>query len=235
MSDPWDWGAPEPEIELLDLSDRAEPPPRVRGKRKQFVRGGRVVRRRPEDLRYLVVHQTACTFGKRRYQPRRHYRALDVACHELAFRDGVIVRAAPVDWWVFHGNEFNRHSVGLEIEGSYPGLMDDPETPRREDLATHWGDDARMTPVTDLVVATAQAALQDLVERCYDFGAGDLVLVAHRQSSATRRSDPGEELWQRVVLDYGVDVLGLKTDPDLVLDDGRALPEAWDPCGSARY
>jgi hypothetical protein len=58
---------------------------------------------------------------------------------------------------------------------------------------------------------------------------------AHRQSSGTRRSDPGEELWQKVVLEFAVPVLGLKTEPSRVLKDGRPIPESWDLDGSGAY
>ncbi len=62
---------------------------------------------------------------------------------------------------------------------------------------------------------------------------------AHRQSSATRRADPGEELWKRVVLEFGVPVLGLTTEPARTLPgrngDGRPIPLEWDPDGVGSY
>ena len=54
---------------------------------------------------------------------------------------------------------------------------------------------------------------------------------AHRQSSASRRSDPGQSLWQEVVLAYAVPVLGLKTQPARIWGDGRPIPVEWQPDG----
>lgn len=241
---------------ILDLlAEQPNPPPLVRGKRKVRTRwqpsreqdrdlrprpgGIYVVERNPEDVDTIVVHQTACTFGKAPDQPTRHHRALRVACHNLAFSDGVVVRANPLPWYVNHGNGFNARSLGLEIEGSFPGLLDDPDTPTREDLATHWGDDANITPLTDLLVETACLAIGDLVKRAGEWGAEIRYIVAHRQSSSTRRSDPGEEIWRRVVLGWAVPELGLQTQPALALGRGRKagrpIPEAWDPDGVGGY
>ncbi len=216
---------------IVDLTHlQPDPPLRYRGSRKHRIRKGRVVRRDLRDVDTIVIHQTACTFGQGRL-PTRHHRALGVACHSLAFNDGTIVRANPLESYVYHGNGFNARSCGLEIEGSFPGLMDDPETPRREDLMTHWGDDDRMTPVTDLVVETASLALADMVKRL----PAVRYIVAHRQSSKNRRSDPGAELWQRVVLDYAVPELGLETRPGATRGHGRPIPKVWDPDGVGPY
>lgn len=222
---------------VLDLvPEQPNPPPRYGNppRWKHRVRGRKVTLRDMSKVDTIVIHQTACTFGKGAW-PSRHHRALGVACHNLAFRDGVVVRANPVEWYVYHGNGFNARSCGLEIEGSYPGLMDDPDTPRREDFATHWGDDSKMTPVTELVVETARLGLADLLKRMIKAGADPKYIVAHRQSSRTRRSDPGEELWKRIVLEYAVPELELQTRPDLVLGKGYTIPRDWDPAGSGRY
>ena len=224
-------------LRILDLLDsQPNPPPLVRGKRKHRVRRGAVVERKPSQVDTIMLHQTACTFGKRSDQLTRHHRALGVACHNLAFADGVMVRANPLSWYVYHGNGFNSRSLGVEAEGSFPGLMDDPDTPRREDLATHWGDDGKMTEVTDLLVETTCLAISDLVKRALIWGAEIRYIVAHRQGSANRRSDPGEGLWKRVVLDWAVPELGLETRPDWVKGSGYPVPKAWDSqAGVGRY
>ena len=223
-----------PDVTILDFTDRDNPPPSVRGKVKHRIRRGKVSERTPDQVDTLVVHQTAVTFGRGRY-PTRHHRALDVACHALAFNDGVVARAAPLAWYVYHGNGFNARSVGLEIEGSFPGLMDDPTTPAREDLRTHWGDESRMTPVTDLLVDTAFAAIEDLVWRATLWGADLRYIVAHRQSSATRRSDPGEQIWKEVVLP-AADAFGLVMRPKWIVGEGRTIPKEWDEDnGHGRY
>lgn len=229
-------------VRILDLTGvQPNPPPIVRadGKAKHKLSRGKVVERNARDVYAITVHQTACTFGKRPDQPTRHHRALGVACHALAFADGVVALPNPLSWHVYHGNDFNPYSLGLEIEGSFPGIPDDPETPVREDLLSHYGDHSRMTPLTDLLVETSRRALLELVQRAARWGADIRLVHAHRQSSSQRKSDPGWEPWVKVVLEYACKELGLKTEPGLVLGKaakrGRPVPLDWDPKGVGRY
>lgn len=216
------------------------PPPLVHGKRKHKLGAdGRVVVRRPEDIDGIVVHQTACTFGPFDDAERRHERALGVACHALAFRDGNVVIANPLLWYVQHGNGFNARSLGLEIEGLLPGLVDDPATAPREDLQTTWN--GRPDELTGLLVDAACLAIDALVELALEEGIRIRYVWAHRQSSASRRSDPGEGVWRRVVLEHAVARRGLETQPALVLSGGkprkpgRPIPIDWDPAGVGKY
>lgn len=227
---------------LLDWrSQQLNPPPLVRGIRKHAISGKtkRVVERDMSKVDGIVIHQTACTFGPSDNAERRHKRAFGVACHALAFRDGTVVLPNPFPWMVWHGNGFNDRSLGLEVEGRLPGLMDNPATAPREDRDTTWGGEP--DDVTDLLVDAARLALWELVNTAKkDHGAVIKWIWAHRQSSGSRRSDPGEEVWRRVVLEYAVPVLGLKTEPTLVLPSkktgpGRPIPRQWDPTQTARY
>lgn len=219
---------------FLDLTPlQKNPPDLVRGKRKHLVRRGRVVERAPKDITTIVVHQTACVFGPLEQPDKRHVRALGVACHALAFNDGVVALPNPLPWYVWHGNEFNPVSLGLEIEGHFPGLPDDPSTPRREDIATVWG--GKATPLTATLVEASCAALDYLVAKGRELGMPIEFIAAHRQSSDTRRSDPGWEIWRTVVLEYAVPKLGLKTLPSYAIGNGRPIPKEWDPHGVGRY
>ena len=220
-------------VEVLDWRARQPNPPKlVRGKKKHRLDAhGLVVVRNIGDIDSITVHQTACTFGKAKGDPDRYHRAFGVACHALAFSDRRVVLPNPLLWHVNHGNGFNARALGLEIEGRFPGLKGKPGT-----LAS-----TPETPVTEDLVETAREALRQLVELGRGLGMPIRYAHAHRQSSPTRRSDPGEELWRRVVLEYGVPELGLVTQPQLVLltgrppEPGRPIPLAWDPQGVGKY
>lgn len=202
---------------------QANPPITTKAKQKHALdKHGRVVVRDPKAVRGIVVHQTACVFGQRKDQPDRYHRAFGVACHALAFNDGVVVLPNPLPWLVWHGNGFNDESLGLEIEGRYPGLVGHPET-----LAS-----TPETPVTEAVVESARLALRTLVTLGRAEGMPIELIWAHRQSSPTRRSDPGEALWRALVVDYAVPVLGLAVEPERILrtrkgEPGRPIPEMW--------
>jgi N-acetyl-anhydromuramyl-L-alanine amidase AmpD len=197
---------------ILDLRvEQPDPPPLVRGRRKHLVRDGHVVVRDPATIDGIVVHQTACVFSASGTQIRaaegnrdlaRHRRALGVACHALAFRDGVVVLANPLRWYVWHANRLNARSLGLEVEGRYPG---DPWTQQQAN-------------------ATALALLA-LVREGRDEGMPLRYIWAHRQSSATRAGDPGRDIW-RLVVEVGRG-LGLETQPEMKVKSGQTIPPEW--------
>lgn len=200
------------------------------------------VKRNPADIDTIVIHQTACEFGISKQAIKlaggdrelaKARRALDVACHALAFREGFFVAAHPLLVYVNHGNRLNDRSLGIEIEGRYCGIADDPATLPREDLDTTYG--GPPTELTDVTISTACAALTWLVEEASEQGINIKYIMAHRQSSDDRRSDPGEEIWKRIVLDFAVRVLGLDTQPQNTWREGRSIPLAWDPDGKGKY
>jgi hypothetical protein len=222
---------------VLDLTHEQQNPPRVQGKH-QLARG-KVVLRDMSKVTGVTVHQTAVEFGVGPQQIAAAggdrnlalaRRALNVACHAMAFRNGMVVYANPLPWYVWHGNGFNPEDLGLEIDGLYPGLKNNP--------ATAWRSKG-ISRVTPEIIKAAQIAITFLVEKGRAMGAPIEKVHAHRQSSPTRRSDPGQELWEEVVLKYAVPVLGLKMEPARVLTvrdkttgekkPGRPIPLEWDP------
>jgi hypothetical protein len=220
-----------------------------RASAKVRVRGGRVVVRDPATITGVVVHQMAAPFGVSTRQLRLAggvrelalaRRALGIACHGAAFlpqspgQPGPIVLSAPCTWYVNHGNGLNATTIGYEIDGRHPGVDDDPDTaPLREDIRSTWG--GPPSEIGTVGIATAREGLRWLVETARAEGCPIEWVYAHRQSSATRRSDPGERLWRAVVLEWAVPRLGLRTAPADTWGDGRPVPLAWDPAGVGAY
>lgn len=217
-----------PQVPFIDLRHlQKDPHP------KSKTLNNRTVRRAVSAVTGVTIHQTAVKFSVTKAQIERAggdrrlalaKRALGVACHAMSFHDGFFVAAAPLDWYIYHGNGFNAFELGLEIDGLYSGL---------EGGRTWSGDPA--TEITNESIAAAREALRWLVESGREMGMPIEWIHAHRQSSADRRSDPGETLWREVVLDYAKPVLKLKTRPADVLRDGRPVPVEWDPEGIGKY
>lgn len=232
-------------VTILDTAAaQPDPPPRlVRDGKPRYhatPHAGRVLVRDPAGVDGICVHQTACTFGPAGDIARRHDRAHDVPIHALAFRDGTLALPYPPSWYLFHGNGWNARSLGLEIEGRYAGVEhDDASRPAvradadSNDLRATW----RRTDdeLDDVTIATARRGIRELVERGRAAGMPIRYVWAHRQSSASRRADPGSAIWRHVVLDYAVAVLGLETQIDVTLGDGARIPREWDPAASAKY
>src|SRR5690606_40111361 len=106
----------------------------------------------------------------------------------------------------------NASTLGLEVEGVYDGRATGSSRP------------------TETTIDAARAALHWLVETGRSEGMPIRYVYAHRQSSRSRRADPGAWLWREVAL-WGVGELGLETRPGYVIGDGRPIPVDWQPAG----
>jgi hypothetical protein len=217
---------------------------RIASRPKVKMLRGKPVLRDPAKVRGVTLHQTAAVYGVTARQIKAAggdrelalaRRASKVACHAMAFRSGIVVAATPLLWHVNHANGLNEEDLGLEIEGLYAGLDDDPDTyPRREDLETTAG--ARAPCMLDeRTIAAAREALAWLVSAAALEGMRITHVHAHRQSSPTRRADPGQGLWREVGL-WAVRELGLVAEPGRVWQakrgPGRPIPAAWGGVGS---
>lgn len=197
----------------------------------------KVVKRDMKNVTGICFHQTACVFGapKGSKDPDARYkRALSVPCHAVGFLDGVAALTAPLSWYVYHGNAFNEDCIGLELEGHFSGLLDDPKTPRREDLRSSWKGE-EPTPLTEVAIQCYRDLTKKIVEEARAAGAPIEWAYAHRQSNGIKHSDPGEGIWKHVVLEYAVPVLGLKTKSAHTRRDGKTIPKEWAPDGVGNY
>lgn len=201
---------------------------------KWKVQGGKVVVRDPATVSGIMLHQTGVWYSVSSQQVSAaggdrhaalHTRGLNVACHTIAFdgkganlQCGHGVATAPLAWYCYQANTANAESVGLEVEGVYPGL----ESP------------GCVMP-SQRVIDAARAAVRYMVETGRAAGMPLRYIWAHRQSSANRRGDPGEALWREVALDYAVAELGLETQPSRTWGDGRPIPVEWQLNGEGKY
>lgn len=208
---------------------------------KARVRVGRTVMRSPSTITGITLHQTAVEYHITQNMLRRADGDFDLAhalrvqraaCHLMALQEGFVVWTRPLRSYVHHGNALNRTTIGIEVEGNYAGLAGKPETA--------WSGNAYSGPVTEKTVAAARKALLVAVTEGRRAGMPIEYLYAHRQSSGTRRADPGEELWRAVAVEYGKNELGLTLDPKRTFESsstgkGRPLPQEWDPNGVGSY
>ena len=227
---------------VFDLSFLQENPPTAHmstGEPRFRIRAGKVVRRDPKTITGIVIHQTACVFGVTDLWRRRaarvhragitgfdpedtahHLRALrSSVAHIFAMNCGHIIQVCPLDWYDNSANGLNATTVSLEVEGRFPGIMGRPR---------------KGTMSGDLLFA-AMNALNHIVETGCGAGMPLQYIYAHRQSNKNRRSDPGEEIWRRIVTGYAVQMLGLETLPGFTCTGGKAIPEEWDENGEGAF
>jgi hypothetical protein len=216
-------------VKVVDLTGKQTNPPADSSKFKLDAKG-KVVVRDPKTVNGIMLHQTGVWYGVSAGQVSAaggdkhaalHNRSLGVACHLIAFDGqgasiecGHAVQPNPLPWYVYQANTANSESLGLEIEGIYPGLV------------SMGGQEP-----SERVINAARDAVRYMVEQGRAQGMPIRYVWAHRQSSATRRSDPGEAIWKKVALAYAVPVLGLETQPARTWGDGKPIPVEWQPQG----
>lgn len=189
------------------------------------------------QVKGICLHQTACDMGERieRYDT--------IGAHFAVLRSGRVLRMADLDRVVIHGNGWNNQCVGIEVNGLYAGLEDDPDTALDEALRTTWDDPTTPTrerpqQVTPQAMESTRQLVRWIVEEVRLRHGEVKVLVAHRQAVDSRRNDPGQAIWQQVAVplhaELGLDDGGV----GFVIpgSTGYAIPEAWDPrCTGIKY
>jgi hypothetical protein len=217
---------------VFDLTGMQTNPPADTSKFKMV--NGKVAVRSPSTVTGIMLHQTDVWYSVFDSQVAAaggdkhlalHKRSLNVACHLIAFDGkgaqldcGHAVWPNPLAWYVYQANTANDCSLGIECEGQYPGLVTT----------------GCVMPSSRLIQA-ARDAVKFAVEEGRRLGMPVEYIWAHRQSNAQRRSDPGQALWQEVVLGYAVPVLKLKTQPSRTWGDGLPIPIEWDTAGVGHY
>jgi len=177
-------------------------------------------RRAWKQVTGIVLHQTAVVLGEK---PARW---ATVGAHLGVTRGGQVIWMHDFEKIVWHGNNFNGFTVGIEMDGTYAGIEGDDRTFWRPKTEPNR---AAQLP-TDALVDAAQATVRWICAEVARHGGRVERLLAHRQSSKERQSDPGSALWKRVARPLlTAKDLGL-TDggPGYKVGTGYPIPEAWD-------
>lgn len=205
------------DIPFIDIRDTHSGKKRPRRRKKGW-----------KDVKGITLHQTATELG---LKPKR-YR--NVACHIAIPRDGTLIYVNPLEWVVWHGNSFNNKDVGFEIDGHFAGV----ETLNEEtgewvpNLKTYWKPRSKPNrkplSVTDEQVKSTLAAIEWVIDEVARHGGKVEYIHAHRQSSKSRTSDPGEKVWKLIALE-AQKRWGLKDGGAKFKLGGTTIPEEWNP------
>jgi N-acetyl-anhydromuramyl-L-alanine amidase AmpD len=174
----------------------------------------------------ITLHQTACVLGER---PQRWG---TVGAHVGITREGRVIWMHDFTQLVVHANGFNRTTIGIEMEGTYAGIEGDDRTFwRPADEPTR----QPQSPTPQLVEA-AKSAVRWIRDEVARHNGRIELLVAHRQASRDRQSDPGSALWQQVAMPLHTELHLSDGGAGYRIGDGMAIPERWDPSRSGvRY
>lgn len=224
-----------------DLSHELKNPPRKpNGKRMTEVgRDGKTLMRDPKKIISLGLHQTAADFTVVKYQIQAAggdwklalaRRCINVPAHAFALTEGFFVTGLPLLAHAYCGHGLNDHALQVEIDGKYCGRTADRE-------GSTWG--GKPMAVTPLLLETARNAVGFLYEEGMRLGCDLQYYEGHRQYT-NKPSDPGEELWVGVGIDFCEKELGLKPRLDYFETDrkglkGRPICRDWDPRSPHKY
>jgi N-acetyl-anhydromuramyl-L-alanine amidase AmpD len=176
--------------------------------------------RKLSDISAIVLHQTACHLGTR--VKRWH----SLPAHIGIPKDGRVILVNKLSTVCWHANYFNRFSVGIEIDGNFRGVEDDPKT--------LWKPGGRRSELTREQVEGAQDAIAWICNEVENHGGEVTTILAHRQTSKNRRADPGSDIWKRISL-WAQNILRLTNDPTYTKGSGLPIPKQWDSRSDAEY
>jgi len=176
-------------------------------------------RRSWNQIAGITLHQTACVLGER---PQRW---ATVVAHLGVTRGGQVIWMHDFEKIVWHGNGFNNRTIGIEMDGTYAGIEGDDRTFWRP---ADEPDRAPQAPTAELIEA-AKATVRWICEEVSRHGGRVEQLVAHRQASNQRQSDPGSALWQQVALPLHAELKLSDGGPGYTVGNGIPIPEPWDP------
>jgi hypothetical protein len=166
----------------------------------------------------IVVHQTGCKMPD---DPDRWYK---LNAHIGINEYGDLILVNGFTDYIKHAQGLSYRSIGIEIEGNYRGLMDNPNT--------IWPKGAE----PDCLYSGHFEKIIDEICGMLDYQKIKIKHVfAHRQSYKFREADPGEEIWrefarplmERLGADFG--------GPDFYVGTGKPIPREWDPRATHRY
>ena len=167
----------------------------------------------------ICLHQTATVLGE---NPDRW---ASLGAHIGVTRAGKILWVHDFDRIIYHGNGWNTRTVGIEIDGRYCGVEGDERTfwrPKENPEVMP----QKLTPET---VEAAKKTIRWVHQVVANNGGQIRFLVAHRQSSESRRSDPGSAIWQEIALPISAELSLNDGGQGFKIGAGYPIPEAWNP------
>jgi hypothetical protein len=172
----------------------------------------------------ICLHQTACVMGER---PQRYD---GMGAHVGVTRAGRVIWLHDWDRRVIAANGLNDSTVSIEfdgllfgVEGDAHTVWDNPATPARE----------QGMALTPEQVTAGRDVIRWIVADVARRGGAVTAIRAHREASASRRSDPGQAVWRDVALPMAAE-LGLAAGGKTI-GDGLPIPREWDPASEHQY
>ena len=196
-----------------------------------------------ESITGITLHQAAVVLEREPKNP---------AYHVLVQRRGRALLLRDLGHQMHQAQRvFNRSDVGIEFSGYYAGVAGD--------LRTFWkpkrAPKRKPQQLTAAAIAAGLDAIRWIIAEVAAHGGQIRHIHAHRQTSRSRTSDPGSQIWQTIALpimdEFGLDHLIETGDGRLVelvphedhpigncysdAGPGWPIPREWDPRRTTTY
>ena len=211
------------DIPFFDIRQKHSGKKRIRKRKKGW-----------RSIKGITLHQTACNMSDK---PMRYK---NMAAHIAVTQCGNVVLVNPLEWVMYHGNSFNSKDVGIEINGHFAGKEDYDEATEEwtPNLKYYWKPRSKPNrkpmSVTDAQVQGTLSTIKWIMDEVAKRGGKVEYIHAHRQSSRTKTSDPGEKIWKLIAME-AKSRWGLEDGGPKFTSGGHAIPKDWDPSYTAKY
>lgn len=163
----------------------------------------------------IVLHQTACVLSIDRWKIVPIHFGVPRSSGYL----GRFFQLHPLLTYLYHANRLNAPSVGIEIEGNFPGVD--------SDRGTWWPGGGGPHKVEPAQIEAARALIAWTVAEANAGGGAIKKILAHRQASHDRRGDPGDVIWKEVGL-WAMHEFNLSDGGEnFTSGEGYRLPDVW--------
>lgn len=169
----------------------------------------------------ITWHQTSCDM------PKDPMRWGNVNVHGAVLREGRPLLINPVTDFVWHAQRLSRRSIGIEIEGNFRGLTNKSNTLWKPGGGPHH--------LTQEMIDAAFWLTEYYCNKVNSHGGSLKYMFAHRQSSDMREADPGQEIWESIVIP-AAEKFGLRfPSGNFKVGSGKPVPREWQPGQPTRY
>lgn len=198
-------------MNIYDLrQEQTNPAPR------SFVKNGKTVERDNVKIDSIVLHQTGIVYGVNEKQLRESdgipqwalaRRFLATPYHFIICPEQeMLVYHSPPTYYLQHANTLNSRSIGVSIHGKYT-----------------FEDTGQLNQKSRKII---RDALDHIMEILHTYDIYPEFVFAHRQSSAMRPSDPGEEIY-KVCVNHLISRHNLLVQYEHRENGGKSIPDSW--------
>lgn len=173
----------------------------------------------------ITLHQTGITMSN----TMKRFERLRAHVGILSLDRPTIIQVYPYNSRVSHANAFNSTDVGIEFNGCFEGIDG------KRNTAWRGGYKDQPDRLSESQIIAGRDAIRRICDEVDGHGGKISRIHAHRQTSGTRRSDPGSRVWQEVGI-WAKQELGLSDGgPTFTLRNGLAIPVEWDSSYTESY